>query len=446
MFKLDPTKIRRVFVKCALLSVTFALAVTNNLVDQFYVTLNGIEAAHAYTLDVPIYWILLSSATALSTVYSGEIGRHLQMGDRMSADVAAIRSVVYSIVFGLVFALLIYLVLAPILFAFVENGETRDNAIAYLTPLLGLYFFMSIGCVLGGILNAEGKGRMYTEALLTSVIANICLGYLFVKVLDMGMFGNGLATALGSAASTLLLLGFCVSGRTKVHLSLKNFIWSFNSVKNAFLKIRTLTARLIIRDAAELAIRFSLYMSFALTYGIPMLFSALIAALGAGAGTYLSSGYMKLYAERDYDGTVRLFCMSILFGGIILFSLSMVLFIFADPIASVFTMDSSLEDGKGTLVWTMRVLCFTAPFLGLRNIFSAVWAPIGKKEHSLPYDLVTQSIKVAIFLYALGYGFTVAIIILLIMRIASTLFSLTMAIMGIKKVYKRPRTVTPLPA
>ena len=435
MFNLDPKKFREVFLKSTLLSITFALAVMNNLVDQFFVTLNGIHAAHAYTLDVPIYWILLSTATALSAVYSGEIGRHLSMGDKMSADTAATRSVVYSLVFGLAFALIIWLIIAPILFVYIEDEETMDCAFDYLLPLLVLYFCMSVSCVLGGILNAEGKAKLYTGILFTSVLANIGFGYLFVVIMDMGMFGNGLATALGSLISMLIMLWYFYSGKTRVHISLKKFIWSLDSVRQAFARIRTMTFRLIIRDAAELAIRFSLYLSYALTYGIPMLFSKLIAALGSGAGAYLSSEYAKRYAERDYDGAVRQFVLSILVGGGLLFALSMVLYIFAEPIASVFTMDPSLEDGKDTLVWTMRVLCFTAPFLGLKNIVNALWSPVGRKERSLLYEFATQSVKVAIFLYALDSDYRSAIFMLLILRIASTVFILYMAVMCLKKVY-----------
>ncbi|MBP5394520.1 MAG: hypothetical protein J6Y18_01235 [Candidatus Methanomethylophilaceae archaeon] len=437
MFNIDAKKLRDIFLKSTLLSVTFALAVVNNLVDQFYVTLNGIHAAHAYTIDVPIYWILLSSATALSAVYSGEIGRHLNMGDRMSADVAAIRSVVYSLVFGLVFALILWLIVTPILFVYIEDEETMENAFESLTPLLMLYFCMAMSCVLGGILNAEGKIRLYTGTLLSSVVANIGFGYLFVEELDMGMFGNGLSTALGSMLSLIIMLWYICSGKTKIRLSLKNFVWSFESVKIAFTKIQAMTARLIVRDSAELAIRFSLYLSYALTYGIPMLFSKLIAALGSGAGAYLSSEYSKLYAERDYEGTIRQFVMSIIIGGGLLFLLSMVLFIFAEPVASIFTMDPSLEDGKDTLVWTMRVLVFTAPFLGLKHIISALWTPIGKKEKSIAYELVTQVTKVVIFIYTLGYDYRTAIIMLLVMRIASTIFSINMAVVGIRTVYKK---------
>ena len=437
MFNIDPKKLREVFLKSTLLSITFALAVMNNLVDQFYVTLNGIHAAHAYTLDVPIYWILLSTATALSAVYSGEIGRHLSMGDKMSADTAATRSVVYSLVFGLAFALIIWLIIAPILFVYIEDEETMDCAFEYLLPLLCLYFCMSVSCVLGGILNAEGKAKLYTGILFTSVLANIGFGYLFVETMDMGMFGNGLSTALGSLTSMLIMLWYFFSGKTHVHISLKKFVWSFDSVRQAFARIRTLTFRLIIRDSAELAIRFSLYMSYALTYGIPMLFSKLIAALGSGAGAYLSSEYAKRYADRDYDGTVRQFVLSLIIGGGLLFALSMVIYIFADPIASVFTMDPSLEDGKGTLVWTMRVLCFTAPFLGLKNIVSAMWAPVGKKEQSLLYEFATQAVKVIIFIQALDYDYKTAIVTLLVLRIASTAFSIYMAVIGLKKVYKK---------
>jgi Na+-driven multidrug efflux pump len=102
------------------------------------------------------------------------------------------------IAFIALFALIIWLIIAPILFVYIEDEETMDCAFDYLLPLLCLYFCMSVSCVLGGILNAEGKAKLYTGILFTSVLANIGFGYLFVETMDMGMFGNGLSTALGS--------------------------------------------------------------------------------------------------------------------------------------------------------------------------------------------------------------------------------------------------------
>ena len=433
----DFMKLRRIFVSSAILSITFALTVTNNLVDQFYVTLNGMEAAHAYTLDVPITWIMASAATALSAVYSRDVRRELVRGHMRNAERVAVRALIYSVIFGFIVALILAASIIPLFWIITEPG-TGDAAVMYLTPQLCLFFCMSISCMLGGFLNAEGKTKLYTMSLIASVLTNIALGHIFVVVMDMGMTGNGLATALGSAVTMLVLLGYYITGRTAVHLHMRRFSWSFEAVKVAFARIWPTMSRLLVRYIAELIIRFSLFMTYALTYGIPMLFSALIAAFGAGAGTYLAAEYNKAYKEKRYEDSKRIFVISIIIGGGTLFLMSTMLYIFAEPIAGIFTIDSSLEESRDTLIWTMRVLCFTAPFLGLNSIIQAVWSPVGKKERGVFVDIVIQTIKVSSILYAISIAedFTMAVYLLLAFRVTSTALNAIFAVKGLRRRYK----------
>lgn len=437
MSAIDLRKLRRIFVSSTILSITFALTVVNNLVDQFYVTLNGISAAHAYTLAVPITWIMVSAATALSAVYSREIRRELVAGHMRSAETTAIRALIYSLLFGFIVAIILAIVIFP-LFLMIDEPGTGEDAVRYLTPQLCVFFCTSISCMLGGFLNAEGKTKLYTMSLVASVITNIVFGDILINIMGMGMTGNGLATALGSAMSMFVLLGYYLTGRTAVHLHMRRFSWSFEAIKIAFMRIWAILCKLLVRDVAELVIRFSLFMTYALTYGIPMLFSALIGALGAGAGSYLAAEYNKAYKEKRYEDTKRMFVASLIIGGSILFILSTVLYIFAGPIAEIFTFDSSLEGGRGMLIWTIRVLCFTAPFLGLNNIIQAAWAPVGKKERGVMVEIVVQVIKAGAILYAISIAddFTLAVYLLLAFRVVSTVFNLLFATLGIKKRYK----------
>lgn len=70
--------------------------------------------------------------------------------------------------------------------------------------------------VLGYFIRTDGSPKVAMYVTLIGGVINMIGDWLFVFPLNMGMTGAALATVLGSAVQTLLLLGYILSGKTKL--------------------------------------------------------------------------------------------------------------------------------------------------------------------------------------------------------------------------------------
>ena len=432
---------KKILINAVIFSVTSVALLMNNFSDQYFVVQLGRIEAAAYTLDVPIFWIMVSVSAALGAVYSADIKRYLSENDQKGADEAAIRASVYSVLFGFVFSVIaaIFVIMA---FQYIPEEDVRTDALTYMTPMLALFFVLTLNSVLGGFLNAEGKFWVYVIALLIMLAGNAGFDYLFLQ-LEYGIFGNGLSTVLGAAMSLVFELAWYWTGRTRVKLSFRNFSWSFEPMKRALIRIRKILLRHLTKDIAEVFIRFSLYLTYMLSYGVPMMYSTLIATIGMGAGAYLSSEYEKLLKNGDRDQVMTLFLRSTSLILLITLSVSVLFHLTADILVEPFVPFDSSQDSFEVMIWTLQVLCFTAPFVGMKYLANAVTAPVGRISHATLLLMIWASTKAAAFMYFVDIEYEYAIYTILIERILSCFVSLAIAYWHIRHTYPAPASGVP---
>ena len=80
---------------------------------------------------------------------------------------------------------------------------------------------MTGGYTLNNLLRYQGKASLGMVGLMTGAVVNIALDPLLMFVLDMGIAGAAVATALSQILSFFILLGMFLRGRTEVSLGLK---------------------------------------------------------------------------------------------------------------------------------------------------------------------------------------------------------------------------------
>ncbi len=424
----------RIICYSALFSISSVIIVLNNLSDQYFVTIQDKIQIQAYTLDVPFFWIMMAAGAGLSAVYSLDIRKHIRSGNIQAANEAAIRALVYSVIFGIGFSVISFLFMSLVFFLFADH-DVAEQAAEYLLPLHIFYFVISLNSVLGGILNAEGKFKSHVTGLLIMLVANFMFDTLFVKELGLGLFGNGMGTVCAAAVALAAQLFLYAVGRTQVKLSLANFRWSSDAAWAAFMRIKLFLVRHLTKDLAELGVRFTIYLVYSLTYGIPMLFSALIATVGAGAGAYLSSEYEKLYVSKDRKGVKRLFIRSTIAIMSVTFLMAVLMFIFADDLTVPFQTEAT-EESIETMQWTMRILVFTAPFVSLKYLANAVSAPVGRFRNATAMLIVWASVKVIAVVYAAEIDYWMIIYVILIERILAAIVSVILTIWHIRNTYE----------
>ncbi len=428
--------IKKILANSIVFSVTSVVLLLNNFSDQYFVVQLGRIQAAAYTLDVPFFWILVSASAALGTVYAADVRRYLEDGDTEGANRAASNASVYSIIFGFVFSIITG-IFVLIVFNLVPEKEIGEMAFRYMIPMLVMFFVLTLNSVLGGMLNAEGKFWLYVIALVLFLAGNAGFDYIFLRI-GLGIFGNGLSTVCGAAISLAFEMAVYATGRTTIKLSMKGISLSFDAMKNTVMKIRKFLLRHLTKDVAELCIRFTLYLTYTTSYGVPMMYSTLIATIGAGAGGYLTSEYRKLLKDGDRDDVISLFVRSSAAIVAITLIVAVIFHLCTDILVDPYVPYDGAEGTKATMMWTLGVLCFTAPFVGLKYLANAVSAPVGRMSHATILLLLWASTKVAAFVYFVDISYEYAIYVILAERILSSAVSIALALWHIYRVYPGP--------
>lgn len=134
-----------------------------------------------------------------------------------------------SILYGAVLSVLAMVIIGPFhepLFRFFgADAQLLALAKRYLGPI----FYAIPCCVFSNILSAylrnDGNPELATKAVIFGGIFNVFGDYFLVFVMDLGIYGAGLATATGLYASTLLMLVHFVSKKNTLRFVRPTGIW-----------------------------------------------------------------------------------------------------------------------------------------------------------------------------------------------------------------------------
>ncbi len=94
----------------------------------------------------------------------------------------------------------------PILLFFGANETLLALALDYIKPIKYVFPLFLFNQMLAAFLRNDGNPKLATFAVLAGGIFNILGDYVFVFPCSMGIFGAGLATAIGSVISFLMML------------------------------------------------------------------------------------------------------------------------------------------------------------------------------------------------------------------------------------------------
>tara|TARA_R110000868_G_scaffold53744_5_gene168562 strand:+ start:1496 stop:2890 length:1395 start_codon:yes stop_codon:yes gene_type:complete len=200
-----------IFVRTAL-PIIFLMAMNGLLtvVDAIFLGVYvGPDALGAVTLMFPLFMLIVALSTLVANGMASVLARHLGAGDiaRSRAEFVGAHGLS-----AIVCALLISLFLAvaqPLTLAAANGSQTLAHmGWVYLSISV---FSSPIGFALAihsTALRVEGRvGLMAITGLLVT-LANLALNYVLIAILDMGVAGSALGTALAQAVALIAILIF----------------------------------------------------------------------------------------------------------------------------------------------------------------------------------------------------------------------------------------------
>ncbi|WP_299010319.1 MATE family efflux transporter [uncultured Tenacibaculum sp.] len=373
----------------------------NMIVDTIFVgRWIGVLAIAAITVVLPIAFLISSIGMGVGIGGSSIISRALGANKDNKAFEVFGNQISLTIALSVLFVLLGTFFSTPILQLFGANGDIIIPATEYFNVIVWGVPFLAFAMMGNPVVRAVGKPNYAMLTMLFPAIANIFLDIVFIKFMNLGMYGAGLATSISYAVSGLFILWFFISKKTELKIIPKYFKLNFSIVK----EIVSLGGVTIVRQGTisvlTIVLNYSLFkyggeISIAI-YGIinrVMLF-ALFPVLGVTQGFLPIAGYN--YGANNTERVKETINKSILFGTGIAVLIFILIMLFPSELVGVFTEDEKLLK----LTPDALIVAFLAtPVITTQLIGSAYFQAAGK---ALPALLLTL-LKQGFFLIPLVY-------------------------------------------
>lgn len=216
--QLEDRPLHRQFVRFVVPSVVaqwvFALY---TMVDGMFVSRGVSEIAlAAVNLSLPfvnfIFAISLVLAVGTSTIVSIFFGRQ----DRDAANKVYTQNILVVLATGLLITLLVQLGRAPIAAFLGADERTMDYVQQYIGTVGIFTVFFMLGYYLEILIKADGRPRMATIVVTLGALTNCVLDYVFVFVVEWGVFGAAFATGLSQVAVSAFFLVYFLSSKAKL--------------------------------------------------------------------------------------------------------------------------------------------------------------------------------------------------------------------------------------
>ncbi|WP_347174955.1 MATE family efflux transporter [Polaribacter uvawellassae] len=407
--ELGTEKISKLILKQAIpASIGILVMSLNMIVDTIFVgQWIGVMAIAAVTVVLPIAFLISSIGMGIGIGGSSIISRALGANKSEKAFEVFGNQISLTVGLSTLFVFIGTYFCFPILQLFGANGDIVIPATEYFHVIIWGVPFLAFAMMGNPVIRAVGKPNYAMVAMILPAIANIVLDIVFIKVLDLGMFGAGLATSISYAVCGLFILWFFLSKKTELKIVPKYFKINFNILK----EIVALGGVTIVRQGTisilVIILNYTLFkyggeVSIAV-YGIinRVMMFALFPVLGVTQGFLPIAGYN--YGANNLVRVKETIRTAIIFGTAIATIIFIGIMLFPTQIALIFTDDAELLNRTPN---ALIIAFFATPVITAQLVGSAYFQAIGKALPALILTLLKQGFFLIplVFVLPMFYG------------------------------------------
>ena len=189
-----------------------------NLVDAYFVGGLGTSQMGAISVAFPLGQIVVGLGLLFGNGGASYISRLLGHGEKEKADKVASTALYSSIAAGSTAIIASIVFLVQILKLSGATESIMPYAVVYTRIYIVSSIFNVFNVTMNNIVTSEGAAKTTMCALLAGAVLNIILDPIFIYMLDLGVAGAAIATAISQLVSTLVYL---------YYISCKKSIFSF---------------------------------------------------------------------------------------------------------------------------------------------------------------------------------------------------------------------------
>ena len=386
-----PALIRQVAVPA---SVGFFFNTMFNAVDTWYGGRISTQALAALSLSLPVFFLIIALGSGLGAGTTALIGAALGKGDRRTAETFAGQGLSFAIAVSVALTLAGIAGSRPLFTALGTSGEYLRISLAYMDVIFSGTVFFVINYMLSAILSALGDTKPFRNFLIAGCLLNVVLDPWFIYggfgVPPLSFAGIALATILIQAMGSVFLL-------IKVRQTPLTAATRWQSLRPRLAPCREIARQGLPAAANLLTIGLGI---FVITYFVSDFGKEAVAAYGAAMrieqimllpAIGLSTATLAIVAQNSGAGlharaaeTVR---TALAYGGLIALFGTVAVFLFAEPLMSLFTADAAVVAvGRSYLkisafiLYAYVVLSIeVAALQGIRQPMFALWIGIWRQ-------------------------------------------------------------------
>ncbi len=368
-----------------------------NIADTFFVSLTKEPATiAAVTLCAPVLLIIMSIACIFGMGGSSVIARLLgeekkeESGTTMNFCVYAMAIAgVVTLVLGITF-------LQPLAKV---SGADADN-MAYTCDYLKWIFlgapFIMLANGFVHLFRSVGLIKEGTIGLVLGNVTNMVLDYIFIAILGWGTAGAALATSLGFVCATIYYIACMIHnerrGNQLVPLSPKRFSPNPAMVRSvlsigipgALITVLMSVSNIVLNNYIGIY-GSDAVASYGIAYKLDMV--PILLSVGLSQGVAPLVGYC--YGGNQKTRMSAIVKHTMLYGILMGAVFSAVFILFGKTLASIFLQDGILIEQTA---YFLKILCLSAPMLGVINMMTSYFQALGKAINSLIITVLRNAV------------------------------------------------------
>lgn len=367
-----------------------------NIADTFFVSLTKEPATiAAVTLCAPILLIIMSIACVFGMGGSSVIARLLGENKKEESG-TTMNFCVYAMVIAGAATLIAGLVFLQPLARI--SGADADN-MAYTCDYLKWIFagapFIMLANGFVHLFRSVGLIKEGTVGLVLGNVINMILDYVFIAILGWGTAGAALATSLGFVCASIYYI-ICMireeqRGNQLVPLSFRLF--SLNAamirrvvgigIPGALITVLMSVSNIVLNNYIGIY-GSDAVASYGIAYKLDMIPILLSVGLAQGVAP-LVGYYYGANEKRRMSDTVK---YAMLYGIVLGAVFTAVFMLFGRALAAIFLQNAGLIAQTG---YFLKILCLSAPMLGVINMITSYFQALGKAVKSLVITLLRNA-------------------------------------------------------
>jgi len=375
-------------------SIGILIMSINMIVDTIFVgRWIGVMAIAAITVVLPIAFLISSIGMGIGIGGSSIISRALGARNKSKAFEVFGNQISLTIGLSLLFVFIGTFFCLPILQLFGANGDIIIPATDYFHVIIWGIPFLAFAMMGNPVIRAVGKPNYAMFTMIIPAITNIILDIVFIKYMDLGIYGAGIATSISYGVSGVFILWFFLSNNSELKIIPKYFVINISILKEIIALggvtiVRQGTISLLIIILNYTLFKYGGELSIAV-YGIinRVMMFALFPVLGVTQGFLPIVGFN--YGAKDVARVKQAIKISILFGTGIATIIFILIMIYPTELVGIFTEDKDLL----RLTPNALIIAFLAtPVITTQLIGSAYFQAAGKALPALFLTLLKQGI------------------------------------------------------